>query len=198
MRGKVEHRIFPNMKNKSRIATRFALLSALALVSLLATGCAGLFGQNVKGVTVAKSERLHLRVAPFDSVVTAEVRRAGLDPVSLHQEFASEVRYRLFLRGQVEAPDSASATVSVLLSVKHLQAGFGNAGSYGEFSLESVRPENADRSEVTWRWQATVKDNVPEVFATRHLARLAAQEALEHLKEPKKDYEPPPPLHLMR
>jgi hypothetical protein len=194
MRRKVEHRIFPSMKNKSGLVSVVVLL----LVSLLVTGCAGLFGSGSKGVTVAKAERLHLRVAPFDSVVSAELRRAGLDPLVLQDELAAEVRYRMFLRGQVEAPDSASATVSVLLKVKHLQAGFGNAGTYGEFSLESVRANASDRDAVTWTWQATVKDNVPEVFATRHLARLAAQEALEHLKEPKKDYEPPPPLHLMR
>ncbi len=175
-----------------------ATLAGLALLSVsLLTGCAGLFGPKIKTVSLVKSERLYLHITPFDSVVVRELDRAGVDAVKLAEELEAEVRYRLYLRGQEEAHDSASAAVIVTFTVQRLQPGSGNAGSYASYSLTGTRPRKRDTETVVWNTQGRSRDNVPGAFTTRHLARMAADEVLARLQPPKSN-EPPPPLHLMR
>src|SRR5690554_1899824 len=153
MRGKVEHRIFPGMTypfsgTRARALTNLGSLATLATTALLSVslfaGCAGLFGPKLKTVSLVKSERLYLDIAPFDSVVVAELNRAGVDPVTLAAELEAEVRYRLYLRGQEEAHDSAGATVVVTFTVHHLQPGSGNTGTYASYSLTGTRARKRD------------------------------------------------------
>lgn len=178
----------------------------MALLAL--TGCAGLFGGGEKdAVVVAPNERLLLVFTPFDGVVTAELQRAGVDPAALQREFESEVRYRLYARGQEEALDSVTAGVIVTVSARHWQPGYGNSGPYAAFSLgikrlvplTNVDPKDMESADsVAWTWQGRAKDNAPPSYAVRHLSRLAAEEVLDRVRGPRAPSEPPPPLHLMR
>jgi hypothetical protein len=197
MRPKVEHRIFPGMKYSALRARKLALASLALTGALFTTGCAGLFARDITTVSVLKSERLYLRVAPFDSVVTAELTRAGVDPQRLASELEEEVRYRLYLRGQEEAQDSVSATVVVTFTVNHLQPGSANTGTFASYVLKGYRPKGARTETSEWTVQGRSKDNVPGTFTARHLARQAAEDVLKRLQPPR-DNEPPPPLHLMR
>jgi hypothetical protein len=187
--------------SKIRISSsRFAFATLLAA---LFPGCAAIVpGASAPAVTVASAERLFLTVAPFDSVVRAELARAGLDPAEMENELKSELRYALFLRGQDEAPDSAGAAVTARLEVKHLQPGYGRSGDYAAFVLTGARADDPKSSQggekVEWTWEAKARNNAPQAFAVRHLARQVAGEVLARLRAPKKDNEPPPPLHLMR
>jgi hypothetical protein len=179
-----------------RLAAGLSILSSAFLFG----GCAALFpGAGAPAVIVAPAERLFLTVAPFDSTVSAELTRAGLDPAAVENELKAEIRYGLFLRGQEESPDSAGAAVTARLTVKHLQPGYGRSGDYAAFLLTGSRPGDAKSSQkAEWTWEANARDNAPPALATRHLARQVAGEALSRLRAPKKDNEPPPPLHLMR
>ncbi len=181
----------------------FRLVLSAALAALF-PGCAALFpGTSGPAVNVAPNERLFLTVAPFDSTVRAGLSRAGLDPDAVEKELDAEIRYGLFLRGQEEAPDSAGAAVTARLTVKHLQPGYGRSGGYAAFVLTGARQDSkgskaSSEQRAEWTWEGNARDNAPAMFATRHLARQAAGEVLSRLRAPKKDYEPPPPLHLMR
>lgn len=188
----------PSSRKRPRAAVAWATaaLAALVTVSLFA-GCAGLFGPKIKTVSLVKSERLYLRIMPFDSVVVAELNRSGVDAARLADELEAEVRYRLYLRGQEEAHDSASATVMVTFTVQRLQPGSGNTGTYASYALTGTRPRKREVETVEWTTQGRSRDNVPGAFTTRHLAREAANEVLARLQPPKNN-EPPPPLHLMR
>ncbi len=181
-------------------SSRFVLTASLAA---LLSGCAVLFpGAAGPAVNVAPNERLYLTIAPFDSAVRAGLSRAGLDPDAVEKELDAEIRYGLFLRGQREAADSAGAAVAAHLVVTQLQPGYGRAGDYAAFVLTGVRrdgPKWGQRVQrAEWTWEAKAKDNAPPALALRHLARQAAGEVLARLRAPKKEYETPPPLHLMR
>ncbi len=177
----------------------FAALAVCATLSLsiISTGCAGIFARDIETVSVLKSERLYLSFAPLDSVVVAELTRAGVDPVKFADELEAEIRYRLYMRGQEESQDSATATVAVLYTIHRLQPGTGNAGTFASYSLVSKRPKHSKAESVEWTAQGRSKDNVPVAFMARHLARQAADDVVARLQPPK-DNEPPPPLQLMR
>lgn len=173
-------------------------LAALALAaSLTVSGCAGLLSRNITTVSVLKSERLYLRVTPFDEVVTAELTRAGVDPAELAAEIEQEIRYRLYLRGQEEAQDSVGATVIVTFTVHHLQPGSANSGTFASYTLTGFRPKGSRTESSGWTVQGRSKDNVPGTFTARHLARQAADDVLARIQPPKNN-EPAPPLHLLR
>lgn len=177
----------------------FPAFVALTLGALMLSGCAGILIKTPPpAVRVNDTERLLLRVAPFDEVVTAELGRAGLDPARLAAELEAEVRYGLYRRGQEEARDSASAQVLIDLQVRHLQAGAGGSGAYAAFALYGTRPGAAKADSVVWTVHVPARDNVPPSFTERHLIRFAAGEILTRIQPPPKEREPAPPLHLMR
>lgn len=203
------------MRNQTGTSVRFDVFPAINLPGIAFTvffimmasglsGCAGFLVKTpVPAVAVEETDRLLLRIVPFDAVVTAELERAGLDPAGLAEEFAAEVRYGLYRRGQEEAQDSASAQVIVDVRVRHLQAGVGNTGAYSAFELTSWRAAERkngvpETETLAWTSNRPAKENVPEMFAARHLSRLAASEVLGRIKPPAKEREPAPPLHLMR
>jgi hypothetical protein len=199
------------MQNKTRFdffgAAGTASVASVAVFAFLAsglTGCAGiLIKAPLPAVAVEVTDRLLLRVVPFDDFVKAELERASLDPARVEEEFAAEVRYGLFRRGQEEAQDSASAEVIVDVRVRHLQAGVANIGAYAAFDVTSWRPAERKNSApatdtLTWTSNRPAKENVPAAFTARHLTRLAAGEVLTRIQPPRKEREPPPPLHLMR
>jgi len=200
---KVEHRIFPGMTyilpgRRVRALTSLATLATVTLLSVsLFAGCAGLFGPKLKTVSLVKSERLYLQITPLDARVVSELDRAGIDAARFAEELESEIRYRLYLRGQEEARDSAAANVIVTFTIHQLQPGSGNAGTYASYSLTGRRPRTRETETVEWTTQARSRDNVPGAFTLRHLARQAADDVLARLQPPKSN-EPPPPLHLMR
>jgi len=175
------------------------VLPVLFLAAATLSGCAGILIKAPKpAVRVDDTERLLLRVAPFDDVVKAELDRAGLDPARVAAEIEAEVRYGLYRRGQEAARDSASAQVIVDLQVRHLQPGSGGSGAYAAFAVFGIRSTTTKVDSVVWTAQVSAKKNAPPEFAERHLIRLAADEILERIQPPPKEREPAPPLHLIR
>ena len=179
------------LKNK----LNFALISA----GLFLAGCAsmGLGNKPADRINVSSSDRLFLRVVPFDSTVGVELTRAGLDPVKVHDNLAAELHYQLFLKKQEESPDSAGATVQVTVLIKHLQPGVGNSGSFvaGTLTAERKETEKAD-----WELRQPAKENVPADFLTLHLPRTLATEILSRMKakpKPSSDLDYAPPLILL-
>jgi hypothetical protein len=177
-----------------RKAAPMALAAALGLAS---THCASLrLKPELETVYVRPSERLFFRVTPFDSVVKAELSRAGLDPVRFEEEFSAEVRYRFSVRKQEEAQDSAGATVVLKATVHHLQAGVGNAGTYGEFEVSGRRRK--DPVFVAWKWELPSSQNKPAEMLSRDLNRGAADQLMLRIrKAPPAPKDPPPPLQLL-
>jgi hypothetical protein len=177
-----------------RKAAPMALAVALGLAS---THCASLrIKPPVETVYVRPSERLFFRVAPFDSVVKAELARAGLDPVRFEEEFNAEVRYRFNVRKQEEAQDSAGALVVLTATIRHLQPGVGNAGTYGEFEVAGRRRK--DPVFVAWKWELPSSQNKPAEMLSRDLTRGAAEQLMLRVrKAPPRPKEPPPPLQLL-
>lgn len=173
------------------------LLAVVALAGTLG-GCASFPGvRNAEPViAMPLKERIYLKVEPFGPGVVAELNRAGIDPARLEEEFVSELRYGLFLRERTEVFDSAGATI-VTVRVNSLQPGFGNSGTSAKLVLDADPPGRRPPETLEWTWRAPASANAPAVFVTRHLARKTAREVLDHLQAPK-DYDPPPPLHLMR
>ena len=168
---------------------------AFASVSMLG-GCAALApGRATASVTVAPSDRLFFEVAPFDSAAVLDLSRAGLDPARVAEDVSAEIRYQLALRGQEEARAEGDATVRVKFAVHRLEPGAGNSGAFASFALVSVRGKDVDT--VAWEWRARARDNVPEAFAARHLARTAAMQALDRMKARAPKREPAPPLILL-
>jgi hypothetical protein len=188
------------MQNKSRFGFFSVMVAAAFTVAALGlSGCAGLLVKApAPSVSMEATERLLLRMFPLDAVVVAELERAGLDPARIGEEFAAEVRYGLFRRGQEEAQDSASAQVIVDARVRHLQAGVGTVGTYAAFELTARRADQPKVDTLAWSTRRTAKDNVPVAFLARHLTRMAAGEVLSRIQPPRKEREPAPPLHLMR
>ncbi|MCD6024966.1 MAG: hypothetical protein K0Q91_1882 [Fibrobacteria bacterium] len=177
------------------------LLSALALAcaGLVLTQCAPLRAARAPSsakLYAGPSESLFLRIQPFDSVVKAELSRAGLDPVRFEEEVHTELRYRLSLRGQEEAADSAGAEVVLTLRFKHLQPGTGQIGMFGAVWMETLRKGAPQWTEWTWRQKA--RNNVPPIHVPRHLARVAVDQVLDRLLAARpRPKEPPPPLQLL-
>jgi hypothetical protein len=170
-----------------------------AFLALALAGCATLApgSRGAAPVTVSPSDRLFLTVAPFDAVVRAELARAGLDPDRTWEDLNAEIRYQLALRKQEEALDSAGATVTVTVTVRHLQPGSGNTGSFAALALTARRAKGTDSA--AWDWRARARDNVPGAFTVRHLSRAVAGEVLARLKPARaRSKEPPPPLILMK
>jgi hypothetical protein len=148
-------------------------------------------------VFVGPSEPLLLRTMPFDTVLAAELRRGGVDPVAFEQEFTSELRYRFFLRKQEEAQDSVSARVILSISVKHLQPGTGASGTFAVFEVASNRGGVSERTE--WTLRKPSKANVPPVHLARDLSRAAVNDILDRIPAAKpRPKEPPPPLILFQ
>lgn len=152
-------------------------------------------------VDVSTSDRLFLTVAPLHSAVVTELERAGIDPDRFADDFEGELRYLLFLRGQEEARDSASATVRVDVNVRRLIPGSGNTGTFGIFGLTADR--GGDPETVEWDWAVRARENVPDVYLERHLPRAAAVEVLERLQPSpplrhSTDLDHPPPLIMFQ
>ncbi len=173
----------------------FALISS----GLFLAGCAsmGLGNKTADRINVSSSDRVFLRVPLFDSTVGAELSRAGLDPVKVHDNLAAELHYQLFLKKQEESPDSAGATVQVTVSIKHLQPGVGNSGNFvsGTLTAEGKETEKAD-----WELRQPTNENVPADFLALHLPRTLSTEILSRMKaKPKRssDLEYNPPLILL-
>jgi hypothetical protein len=181
-----------------RFATIPSVLAALCIVGALCLGaCAGMApARPVATVTVAPSDRLYLEVAPFDSAATADLAAAGLNAARVAEDLDAEIRYQLALRGQEEARSAADATVSVKVAVRRLQPGSGRAGAFASLALTSTRGKAVDS--VAWEWRARSRDNLPEAYAARHLARTAAAEVLGRMKARTAKREPPPPLVLLQ
>lgn len=179
-------------------ARLFPLLSAL-LAGFLLTQCAPMLPAREASSSrlfAGPSETLLLRVQPFDSVVKAELARAGLDPASFEEEVHAELRYRFSLRRQEEAADSAGAEVILTVRFKHLQPGAGQTGTFGAIRMETLRNGQAQWTEWTWRQKA--RNNVPAAHLPRHLARLAANEILGRVLATRpRAKEAPPPLQLL-
>lgn len=173
------------------------LLAVAALAGTLG-GCASFPGVRTAEPVIAipLKEPVYLRVEPFGAGVVAELNRAGIDPAVLREEFVSELRYGLFLRERTESLDSAGATV-VTVRVNALQPGFGTSGTSAQMTVVADPPGRRKPETLEWSWRTPASANPPAMFARRHLARKAAGEVLDRLQVPK-DYEPPPPLHLMR
>ena len=182
------------MKRNPLVTLIAAASTVLAAVSV--TGCA-LGKPDVPTVHVAGTERLYIRLMPFDSALTAELAGYGIDAAAMEDEVRAEIRYRLYLRGQEEARDSVEATVRVDAHVRHLRPGSGSAGTFVAFSLVSRRADVKPDS-IAWTRHLLARENVPEPHTARHLSRLAAHELLARVQPPPKAYEPPPPLHLLR
>ncbi|HEX2613086.1 MAG TPA: hypothetical protein VHO02_05810 [Fibrobacteria bacterium] len=178
-----------------RLATIPSILAAMCVLGLGA--CAGLApSRPAASVTVAPSDRLYLEIAPFDSAAMADLSGAGLNAARVADDLDAEIRYQLALRGQEEARSAGDATVSVKVAVRRLQPGSGRSGSFASFVLISTRGKSLDTA--AWEWRARSRDNVPEAYAARHLARTAAAEVLGHMKARTSKREPPPPLVLLQ
>lgn len=180
----------------SRNPRTLLLAVAALLAAVLAAGCAAR-RPEVPAVHVAGTERLYLRLLSFDSALVAELSAAGIDAAALEADVRAELGYGLFLRGQEAARDSVDAAVRVDARVLHLRPGSGNTGAFAAFSLVSRRG-NAKPDSVSWTHRLPARENVPEAFAALHLSRLASRELLARIRPPRKVYETPPPLHLMR
>ena len=173
---------------------------ALVLITagLFLTGCAslGIGTQTADRIHVSSTDRVFLRVAPFDSIVGAELARAGLDPVKVHDNLAAELHYQLFLKKQEESPDSAGATMRLTVEIKHLQPGMGNSGN---FIAGTLIGEGKVTEKAEWELRQPAKENVPSDFLALHLPRTLATELLSRMKSKPKpvDNEPPPPLILL-
>jgi hypothetical protein len=142
------------------------------------------------------SESLLLRVQPLDSVVKAELARAGLDPSAFEEEINAELGYHFSLRGQEVAADSAGAEVILTVRFEHLQPGVGQTGTFGAVRMETLRNGKTQWAEWTWRHRA--RNNVPAAYLPRHLARVAAKEVMDRVLATRpRAKEPPPPLHLL-
>lgn len=183
--------------------TRSSLILSLSALALILAGCAssGASARSSASVKVAPSERLFLQVAPFDSVVRAEVLRGGLDAEQVEQDFAAELRYQFALRRQEEAVDSAGAVVGLRVEVQHLQPGAGNAGSFAAVRMVSIR--GGEETSVEWNWRPSARENVPPSHAGRHLIRSLSHEVLARVKASRPsrfghELEGPPPLILLK
>lgn len=203
--GIPENHIFHAMQKNTRFsaAARLAFTVAAAISIPLLAGCAlsGAKGGNAAAVDVASSDRLLLTVAAFDPVVAAELARGGLDPARVAEDLDAELRYRLALRKQEEALDSAGATVRLRVQVLHLQPGTGNAGNFAAVRLVALR--GADSTVSAWDWRPPARENVGGAHVERHLVRGLAGEVVARLKPGrKKNYPPgldtPPPLILLQ
>ena len=131
-------------------------------------------------IYVESSDRVYLRIAPFDTTVRAELSRAGLDPAKVQDNFSYELHYQLFLKKQEESPDSAGATVRVAVSVQHLQPGLGNSGGFALGMLVAERDGKIERA--AWELRQSAKDNVPVEFLPMQVPRTLAGELLSHMK----------------
>jgi hypothetical protein len=175
---------------------KFSRLAAALVSSFLLGGCASLgAGRATTSVTVAPSDRLYFEVAPFDSAAVGDLSRSGLDPARVAEDVNAEIRYQLALRGQEEARAAGDATVSVKFLVRRLEPGAGNSGAFGSFALVSTRGKAVDTA--AWEWRARARENVPESYVARHLARTAAKQALDRMKARPAKREPAPPLILL-
>ena len=173
-------------------------LFTVVFAGLFLSGCAsmGIGTQTADRIHVASSDRVFLRVAPFDSIVGAELARVGLDAGKVHDNLAAEFHYQFFLKKQEESPDSAGATVRVTVAIRHLQPGVGNSGNFiaGTLTGEGKTTETAD-----WELRQPAKENVPTDVLALHLPRMLATELLSRMKSKPKPVsdEPPPPLILL-
>jgi len=176
--------------------------SSFALTTLftgfLLSGCAslGIGTQLADRIHITSSDRVFIRVVPFDSIVAAELTRVGLDAAKVRDNLAAELHYQFFLKKQEESPDSAGATMRVTVAIQHLQPGSGNSGSFiaGTLTGEGKTVEKAE-----WEVRQPAKDNVPGDVLGLHLPRMLATELLGRMKSKPKpvDNEPPPPLILL-
>jgi len=168
-----------------------------AALGLAMTHCAAIrIKPDVQTIYVRPSERLFFRIAPFDSVVKAELSRAGIDPVRFEEELNAEVRYRFTVRKQEEAQDSVGAVAVLRTRILHLQPGVGNAGTYGEFEVSGRRRK--EPLFLKWTWELPSSQNKPAEMLSRDLTRGVADELMKRVrKAPPKPKEPPPPLQLL-
>jgi hypothetical protein len=183
--------------NKNIRLLKPCLLTLGAVLAL--SGCASMNpGTKLPDrISILSRDRVFLRVAAFDSTVQAELRRAGLDPAKTQADLSSELRYQLFLKKQEESPDSAGATVRVLLSFQHLQPGMGNSGSFVSGSLSAEREGKTERA--AWESRQPAKENVPAEFLSLQMPRALAQDVVTRMKSaPKRsgEMDNPPPLIL--
>jgi len=155
--------------------------------------------KNNAQVSVNSTDRLFLKVMPFDSTVEAELSRLELDPGEIYDNLASELHYQIFLRKQEESPDSAGATVRVSISFSHLQPGAGNSGTFVSAEISAERDKGMEKASLELR--RTSKDNVPADYLVLHLPRMLTQEILERMKRKKvkaaNEGEFTPPLMLL-
>jgi len=169
------------------------VLSTLAAL----TSCAPGMMRAPTTLYVSPSEALLLRTEPLDSTVAGELRRGGVDPVAFETEFAKELRYRFFTRKQEEAQDSVSARAILSVSIRHLQPGVANAGTFGMFSVAVTRDGSTVRND--WTARKPSKDNPPAAYALQALVTTAVDEVLKQVPPAKPvPKEPPPPLMLLR
>jgi hypothetical protein len=144
-------------------------------------GCASLPGSASSKVNITPSDRLFLKVAPFDSVVKAELTRVELDPEEIHDDLISELRYQLFLARQEESPDSAGATVRVAISFSHLQPGTGNSGDFMMGTLLAEKDGKIENTNLELRRPAG--KNVPGEFLSLQWPRSLAAEILSRMRK---------------
>ncbi len=152
---------------------------ALAGCALLPSGSA-----QPQRLHILPNDRIFLVVAPFDSVTQAELTHLELNPEKLYGDLVSELQYQLYLHKHEEAADSADATVRMTLSIRRLQPGAGNSGTFIEGSLTAERGGSGPET-VALEIRQPAKANVPQEFLPLQVPRALAAEIMDRLETPK-------------